>query len=139
MMVSPVAAALRYVNSIHSLDVHYQWKLLDPQKNYMFLRHRPRHLQYLPESRIKNFIAFPVFALKNSLYIINCQFNLAISCRNFVCFLVLFVDFFCTHWLLHILECKHFWKFLGFIVFISKSIKKIKIKNCPLHFSKNSS
>ena len=50
--------------------------------NYMFLRHPPRHLQP-PASKIV--IAFPVFTLKNRLYITNCQFKSAVICRHFVC------------------------------------------------------
>ena len=34
----------------------------------------------------KIFIAFPVFTLKIRLYIVNCQFKLAIICPHFVCF-----------------------------------------------------
>ena len=40
--------------------------------NYMFLRHRPSHLQP-PASKI--FIALPVFTLKNRLFFVNCQFE----------------------------------------------------------------
>ena len=36
-----------------------------------------------PASKI--FIAFPVFTLKNRLYIANCQFRSAVICRHFVC------------------------------------------------------
>ena len=54
-----------------------------PQKvNYMFLRHRPHQLQ---PSASKIFIAFPVFTLKNLLYIANCQFRSAVICLHFVC------------------------------------------------------
>ena len=35
----------------------------------------------------KIFIAFPVFILKNRLYIANCQFRSAVICRHFVCWL----------------------------------------------------
>ena len=53
-----------------------------PKKiNYMFLRHRPRHLQP-PASKI--FISFPVFTLKNCLYIANCQSRSAVICRHFI-------------------------------------------------------
>ena len=46
-----------------------------PKKLIMFLRHRPHHL----ESHLsKIFIAFPVFTLKNRLYIANCQFKSAV-------------------------------------------------------------
>ena len=41
----------------------------------MFLSHRPHHYQP-PTSKI--FISFPVFTLKNCLYIANCQFSLAL-------------------------------------------------------------
>ena len=41
------------------------------------------HLQP-PTSKI--LVAFPVFALKNHLYIVSCQFNLATSFCYFVCF-----------------------------------------------------
>ena len=58
--------------------------LLGQKINYMFLRHRPHHLQP-PASNI--FIAFPVFTLKNCLYITNCQFRSAVICRHFVCLL----------------------------------------------------
>ena len=58
--------------------LHYKAKKI----NYMFLRHRQRHLQP-PASKI--FIAFPIFTLKNSLYIANCQFKSAVICRHFVC------------------------------------------------------
>ena len=49
---------------------------------YMFLSHRPSHLQPPPASKI--FIAFPVFTLKYRLYIANCQVRLAVICRHFV-------------------------------------------------------
>ena len=54
-----------------------------PKKvNYMFLRHHPRHFQ---PPRIKNFIAFAVFTLKNRLYIANCLSRSAVICCHFVC------------------------------------------------------
>ena len=48
----------------------------------MFLRHRPRHLKPAASKKI---IVFPVFTLKNRLYIVNGHFKLAIIC-HFVCF-----------------------------------------------------
>ena len=45
--------------------------------NHMFLRHRPCHLQGLT---LKIFIPFPLFTLKNHLYITNYQFKLAVIC-----------------------------------------------------------
>ena len=60
-------------------------KLRPKKVNYMFLRHHPCHLQ---PPRIKNFIVFPVFTLKNHLYITHFQFRLAVICFHFVCSLV---------------------------------------------------
>ena len=52
------------------------------QKNELYVSQEPRHLQP-PASNF--FIAFPVFTLKNRLYIANCQFRSAVICRHFVC------------------------------------------------------
>ena len=49
------------------------------QINYIFLRHRSHHLQVQPPTS-EIFIPFPVFTLKNHLYIAYCQFKLAIIC-----------------------------------------------------------
>ena len=38
-----------------------------------------------PPLASKIFIAFPVFTLKNLLYIVNCQFRSAVICLHFVC------------------------------------------------------
>ena len=81
-----------------------------PKKiNNMFLRHRPRHLQP-PASEI--FIAFPVFTLKNCLYIA----NVSLGRPSFAA--ILFVD-----WLVRILKVKNLQEITRihrFIVFHSK-------------------
>ena len=42
-------------------------------------------LHHLEPSASKNFIAFPLFTLKNDLYIANCQFKLAVIYCHSVC------------------------------------------------------
>ena len=57
---------------IHYLHPHVLAIYKAKKINYMFLRYCPRHFQPPP---VQNFIVFLVFALKNCLDIINCQFN----------------------------------------------------------------
>ena len=103
---------------------HYSLFLfnLRPKKlNYMFLRHRPIHLQP-PAPKI--FISFPVFILKNRLYIGNCQFRWAVICRHFAT--ILFVD-----WLVRILKVEIFSGNYSDTSFYSISFNKIKNKKPP--------
>ena len=89
----------------------------------MFLRHRPHHLQP-PASKI--FIAFPVFTLKNHLYIANCQ----LGRPSFAA--ILFAD-----WLVRILKVENFSGNYSDTSICSISFKKIK--NCwPASFSEKS-
>ena len=71
-----------------------------------------------PASKI--FIAFPVFILKNRLYIANCQFRSAVICA------ILFVD-----WLVRILKVENFSGNYSDTSFYSISFNKIKNKKPP--------
>ena len=79
------------ISSSYYCDIY----TIRPQKvNYLFLRHCPRHLQ---PPALKFFIAFPLFILKNHLYIAICQLRSAVICA------ILFVD-----WLVRILKVENF-------------------------------
>ena len=90
----------------------------------MFLRHRPCHLQ--PPYK-KFFIAFPLFALKNCVYIVSCPLNSA----GILFVFGWLVYFWCTNWFFHMLKVKNLFKLLVFIVFYNKNIQKIKVKSHP--------
>ena len=81
------------------------------------------HIAFNPPHKI--FIAFPVSASKNNLYIISCQFNLGTTCCHFWVF----------YWLVSgaptgcCTELKseisgNYWDIYLYIIFISKSIQK---------------
>ena len=95
------------------INMHSQLIVRPKKINYMFFRHRPRHLQP-PASKM--FIAFPVFTLKNHLYIVNCHFRSAVIFCHFV-------------WLVRILKVKIFSGIYSDTSFYSISFNKIK--NCP--------
>ena len=90
--------------------------------NYMFLRHRPHHLQP-PAPKI--FIAFPVFILKNHLYVTNC---LSFSTILFVFIWLVDHQLVAAHIksqkLPKITQIHHFYSIL---------LKKLKIKCCLQH------
>ena len=72
--------------------------------NNIFFQSTARVIFNPPASKF--FIAFPVFTLKNRLYIANCHFRLAVICCLFVCWLAG----------VHNKSGKCFWKLLGCIV-----------------------
>ena len=86
--------------------------IIRPKKNYMFLRHRSRHIQ-APASKL--FITFLVFALK-----IACTSSFVSliwpPVATILLFMVYLVDFWCTHWLLHIQKVRNFQNLLGYII-----------------------
>ena len=97
-----------------------------PKKLIMFLRHRLCHLQP-PHKKISlHFLYLHLKFLFTSSIV-------TLIWPPVAAILFVFgwlVDFWCTHWLLHILKVGNFWNLLRYIIFISKSIqKKIKIKS----------
>ena len=79
----------------------------------------PKSPSTLPTFKI--FIPFPVFTLKNHLYVTNCQFKLAVICCHFVCLFL--VGWLITNWFAAHTKCRKFLEITrihGFIAFYSK-------------------